>query len=148
MGEPLGQWTRTSAGGSGMSRTSRLIPKTWKGIGFMASSYHRRSRSSLRETPLHGLALDGLELGFEAREVAVGLLELLLGVTEMRAYLVEVVPDPVDVPSQPGQVVLDFEGVRLDTKPAQAEDDDLEVCVETVGRDGNDAPRQGVRRHG
>src|SRR5204863_429784 len=40
MGEPLGQWTRTSAGGSGMRRTSRLMPKTWKGIGFMVSSYH------------------------------------------------------------------------------------------------------------
>src|SRR4029077_14519447 len=33
MGEPFGQCTRTSAGGSAMSRTRRLMPYTWNTTG-------------------------------------------------------------------------------------------------------------------
>src|SRR5436190_115513 len=103
MGEPLGQWTRTSAGGSGMRRTSRLIPKTWKGIGFMEVIVSQARKRAL----VRGL-LDSLELGLDAVQRGARLVVLVPGVRQVTADHVEGFPELLEVAPQPREALLDL----------------------------------------
>src|SRR6266567_2238975 len=122
MGEPLGQWTRTSAGGSGMRRTSRLIPKTWKGIGFMEVIVsHLIAHARQRALGL-GL-LDPLELGLDAVQRVARLVVLVAGVRQVPADDVECFPEFLEVAAQPREPLLDLLGAPLDLQPLEAEHD-------------------------
>src|SRR6266704_1719446 len=127
MGEPLGQWTRTSAGGSGMRRTSRLIPKTWKGIGFMEVIVSQARKRAL----VVGL-FDPLELGFDAVQRGARLVVLVAGVRQMTADQVERVPEFLEVAAEPREPLLDLLGAPLDLEPLQAEHDHLKIRVQAV----------------
>src|SRR6266851_1651550 len=139
MGEPLGQWTRTSAGGSGMRRTSRLIPKTWKGIGFMEVIVSQARKRAL----VRGL-LDSLELGLDAVQRGARLVVLVAGVRQVTADHVEGFPELLEVAPQPREALLDLLGAPLDLKSLQAEHDHLQVGVQTVRRHRDDALGRGI----
>src|SRR6266542_5994098 len=150
MGEPLGQWTRTSAGGSGMRRTSRLMPKTWKGIGFMVSSYHtsagaigggRRSFAHPGQGTLGAGLVHPFELRLHTIEGGPRLVVLVAGIGQVTADHVEGLAELVEVASEAGETLLDVLGASLDREPAQAEHDHPQVGVEAVGRHGDDPPR-------
>src|SRR4030095_13676152 len=139
MGEPLGQWTRTSAGGSGMRRTSRLMPKTWKGIVFMLSSYHTCAGAiedgppSLAHTGEGALGtglVHPLELRLHAVESRSRLVVLVAGVGQMPADDVEGLAELVEVAPEAGEAFLDVLGASLDLEPAQAEHDHPQIGVE------------------
>src|SRR5215467_6496271 len=120
MGEPLGQWTRTSAGGSGMRRTSRLIPNTWKGIGFMEVIVSHLIADARQRALGLGL-LDPLELRLDAVQRIAGLVVLVAGVRQVPADDVERLPEFLEVAAQPREPLLDLLGAPLDLEPLEAE---------------------------
>src|SRR5713101_681312 len=154
MGEPLGQWTRTSAGGSGMRRTSRLIPKTWKGIGFMEvivsqlvrreTWHHSHLFADARKRALFVWLLDPLELGLDAVQRGARLVVLGAGVRQVTADQVERVPELLEVAAEPREPLLDLLGAPLDLESLQAKHDHLEIRVQAVRRHGDDALGGGV----
>src|SRR6266536_3650589 len=155
MGEPFGQCTRTSAGASARSRTSRVMPYTWNWMSAMGSSGDEvglhtitaparapsagrpgsSSDGSLPEPRQHGLvarSLDSLELGLHTVQRRRRLVVLVPGIGEVLADDVERAPELVDVAAEPREAPLDLLRVLLDLQPAQPEHDHLQIRVEAV----------------
>src|SRR3984893_2440161 len=156
MGEPLGQWTRTSAGGSGMRRTSKLMPKTWKGIGFMGSSYHtsrcangdappgQGSFTHTRERALDAGLFHPFELRLDAVERGPRIVVLVAGIGQVSADHVEGLAELVEVTPQTREALLDILGAPLDLESPQPEHDHTQIRVEAVGRHRDDTPGGGI----
>src|SRR5206468_5500628 len=75
---------------------------------------------------------------------AIGRAVGLGGIAEVLADEPEVLANPREVAAETPELAHHLARPRLDAKPAQPEDDRLEIGVETVRGDRNDLPADGV----
>src|SRR4029077_6070100 len=107
------------------------------------------ARSEARIAPLRCIlhARDALEPLLDASRLPLAFLEALLGIREMRAHRLEGRPEPVELLTQPAQLLLDLARVLVYTHPLEPVQDHQQVGVESVRRYGDDAPAQRVTQH-